>query len=71
MSHDKLKVWVVQQGEAHEGGSVCGLFWNKEDAIKCALAQRACFEPWTPMKDEHLAWESGCDYVKVEEIEVL
>lgn len=65
------KVWVVSKGEKHEGGSVEGVYASKEVAIKHALKVSYSFDGgWTPIKDDPLSWENGCDYLTIEEFEV-
>lgn len=65
-----MKVFIVEHGEKHEGGEICGVFKNKEKAIACALGIRTCFEGgWVPT-ERPFYWENECDYVKVSEWEV-
>lgn len=67
-----MSVWVVLKGEKHEGGSVCGVYSTKERAIFEGLKATFSFDGgWTKMKDCELSWENGCDYLSVEEWEVL
>ena len=70
---DKIrKVWVVLNGEMHEGGSVVSVHDSKNKAVKAALAVHPHFDGgWEPLPEENLSWGNGCDYVTVEEWEVL
>lgn len=66
----KRKVWVVSNGENHEGGTVVGVYSSKELAVKKALEVPPHFDGgWEPLP-EPLAWGNGCDYVIVEEFPV-
>ena len=65
-----MKVYIVQHGELNEGSEVVSVHANREDAVKAALAQRCCFDGgWVP-DDDH-SWINGCDFVLVDEQEVL
>lgn len=68
-----IKVFIVENGEQHEGGSIVGVFLDRDKAIEIALKTRTCFGGgWQkdPDREEDLYWENGCDYVRVEEYQV-
>jgi hypothetical protein len=61
-----MNVFVVLRGEKSEGGDVKGVFTDELRAIECALAQPFFTAgPWQQVDD--LVWESGCDFVRVEQ----
>ena len=64
-----MVVYLVISGEAHEGGTVEGVFSTKEAADKYAeeLTKERTYNDWikTPT-----GWGSGCDSIDVEAHEV-
>lgn len=66
----KIIVFVVMEGEKHEGGTVVGVFRNLQDAKKCALEQKYYGEPWYEILGSLPRWESGCDRVEIETWEI-
>lgn len=74
-----MKIYIVLTGEAHEGGSVEGVYMQREDAIKMALFVKTYFPGGWQLETERQAdaedhdirvWTNGCDWVSVEEHEV-
>jgi len=65
------KVWIVIKGEKHEGGSVEGVYATKNKAVNEAMKVSCSFGGgWSPIMNEELSWENGCDYLTVEDWEV-
>ena len=66
---DTGTVWIVSNGEQHEGGSVSGVYDSKEKAIENALKVPCHFDGgW--LKDGDDYWTNGCDYVIIEEFKI-
>ncbi len=63
-------VYVVLKGEAHEGGSVIGVFYNEKVARELATAQETHFEGGWSQRENINMWCNGCDYVSVESWDV-
>ena len=70
-------VFIVMQGEDHEGGSVVAVASSPEAARKAALE---CMEDhwrsgeWkatTPMAHELSSWQQGCDWMTIRKHIVL
>lgn len=60
------KVYIVSIGEKCEGGSVSGVFHNREDACKFIAKNHKEFR-----ETSRDYWEDdGCDYIEIEEWEV-
>lgn len=58
------RVWVVEKGEKHEGGTVISVHQTRSGAEIAALAMPTDFEGgWDEVGDN--CWENGCDYVKI------
>lgn len=68
----KTNVWVVLNGEHCEGGTVVGVFSSRQRAKTRALKCEARFDDWKQAKDpdDPNEWESGCDFVRIEQHEV-
>jgi hypothetical protein len=67
----KRKVWIVLNGEMHEGGAVVSVHDSKIKAMSAALKVETHFSGgWQPLPDPD-SWGNGCDYVTVEEWEIL
>lgn len=71
-----IKVYVVEMGERHEGGTVIAIRHSEKDAIKVALGVKPCFDGgWLRVEREneadHHEWINGGDYVMVYPEEVL
>lgn len=64
-----MKVFTVEHGELHEGGSVLSVHETRASATKAALKVRCCFEGGWILKEEGV-WVNGCDFVQVKEMEV-
>ncbi len=63
------RVWVVSHGEKSEGSGIVSIHKFRKNAEKAALAVKCCFSGgWQP--DGEDCWENGCDFVKIQEIEV-
>lgn len=63
-------VWVVVCGEKCEGGSVEAVCKSELGARKYVETNvEYHFEPWKETRKNY--WESGCDFVKIEEHKVL
>lgn len=57
-----MVVFIVSQGERHEGGVVVSVHKTKKAAIKAALAEKCYFEGgW--VSDGPASWINGCDFV--------
>lgn len=63
-------VWIVEEGENHEGGHIISIHSSKESARRAALAT---FEEWS-WDDKHEVdssfWQGGCDWLTITEHEV-
>jgi hypothetical protein len=64
-------VWIVSSGEQGEGGSVEGVYSDRDAAIAAALKLPTIFGPWKADFDGFSSpppwqWISGCDYAIVE-----
>jgi hypothetical protein len=60
-------VYVVMKGEAHEGGSVRGVFSTREKAVAWCrefVVEQPGRRPWTESSGE---WHCGCDTISIEE----
>jgi len=65
-----MKVYVVMQGENHEGGSVVAVFYLEKDAVKFATKfAKAMSFPMTKKKDRNV-WTGGCDWLTILTYEV-
>jgi hypothetical protein len=65
-----VKVWIVESGEQCEGGSVVGVYATETLARKAAVEVHAHFPGgWKPSTNN--SWANGCDYVSIEEHEVI
>lgn len=64
-----MKVFVVINGETHEGGMVVSVHRSKENAVIAALAVETHFEDGWEKEDENY-WTNGCDFVMINEYEV-
>lgn len=57
-------VYIVSQGEKHEGGQVITVHTREESAISAALNVPTSFiGDWVSKGKNY--WENGCDYVTV------
>ena len=65
-----MRVYIVVRGEQHEGGSVMGAYSSYDKARYAALGSKPSFGPWEEDPDEPDYWESGCDFVTVQDWEV-
>jgi hypothetical protein len=64
-----MKVYVILHGELHEGGQVVSVHKFRKNAVKVALAM-SCYFPGGWQEEEEGFWVNGCDFVKIEEVEV-
>lgn len=65
-------VWIVCQGENHEGSKILIPYEAEEDAIKfCSQLEenmKDSYSPWIKV-DSH-NWESGCSYMTIARFEI-
>jgi len=77
-----MKVYTVEMGEQHEGGSVYGTYASESGALKCArrmMKESIYPEGWTKARNLRLkytlsvvhAWDCACDWVVIHEREVF
>lgn len=64
-----MTVYIVENGERYEGGSVVSVHSSYAKAVEAALAVQTHFAGgWKPDREDH--WTNGCDYVTVLQYEV-
>ena len=75
-------VWLLEQGENHEGGSVLGIFNHKADALLAIQEQfdritgywKESFPDYMPewdSEDTKESFSSGCDYWHLHKRQVI
>lgn len=65
-TNDSFLVYVVSEGEDHEGSSVEGIF-SSIDAARAFVPYLIERMPWKTMTEERPdCWHGGCDYIKIE-----
>jgi hypothetical protein len=73
-----MEVWIVESGEAYEGGSVRGVYSNAGKAHRAALGMMAVMDysildaEWGEVELDLLVslsgarkWVCGCDWIKM------
>lgn len=63
-------VWIVEEGESHEGGQVLAVARSPEVAQRIATAR---FEEWHWEDKRQIGpiyWTGGCDWIQVTEYDI-
>lgn len=68
-----MTVWVVLSGEQCEGGYVVGIYHKREDALKKVMSIEGHFDDkqFKPADGLDDYWINGCDFIRIDEHEVL
>lgn len=71
-----MKVYIVTQGEAHEGDTILGVYARPEDADQATIeAMKYRAGVWAPVPRTHasdpMMWTQGCDNVAITEWNVI
>jgi len=66
-----MKVWTVEEGEAHEGGHIIAICASQATARRIAAETFAGWHWADKRQDGPDSWSGGCDWIAVSECEVV
>ena len=69
-----MHVWAIQQGEAHQGGHIIGLYFTKQaargDFTRAARHLRVTISEDAWKDNEPVRWRDDCDWLTLEPLQV-
>jgi len=66
-----MKVWTVEEGENHEGGSIIAICASQATARRIAAERFAEWHWDDKQQDGPDNWSGGCDWLSISECDVV